>query len=125
MVPSTMYCGGELVARLVVRQALLRGHQALVAADAAVHAGEERQALLHLHRQRLAQLVDVRHHLLHGLLVEVQRPRHVVEDADVVHDQTVGLLLAEGAVGPADGLQEVVVLHRLVEIHHLQDGRRP
>ena len=50
-------------------------------------------------------------------------PGHIVEYADVVHDQAVRLLLAEGAVCPADGLQEVVVLHRLVEIHHLQDGR--
>ncbi len=65
----------------------------------------------------------LRHDLLHGLLVEVQRLGHVVEDADVVHDQAVRLLLAEGAVGAADGLQEVVVLHRLVEIHHLQDRR--
>ena len=63
------------------------------------------------------------HDLLHGLFVEVQRPGHVVEDADVVHDQAVGLFLAEGAVGAADGLQEVVVLHRLVEVHHLQDRR--
>jgi hypothetical protein len=31
------------------------------------------------------------------------------------------LLLATGTVGAADGLQEVVVLHRLIEIHHLQD----
>ena len=115
--------GGELVPHLVVRQALLRGHQTLVAAHRPVHAGEERQALLHLHRQRLPQLVDVRDDLLHRLLVEVQRPRHVVEDADVVHDQTVRLLLAERAVRAADGLQKVVVLHRLVEIHHLQDRR--
>ena len=34
-----------------------------------------------------------------------------------------GLFLAEGAVRPADGLQEVVILHRLVEIHHLQNRR--
>ena len=34
-------------------------HQALVAAHGAVHASEERQTLLHLHGQCLAQLVDV------------------------------------------------------------------
>ena len=83
--------GGELVPRLVVGQALLRGHQTLVAAHGAVHAGEERQALLHLHGEGLAQLIDVADHLLHGLFVEVQGPGHVVEDADVVHDQAVGL----------------------------------
>ena len=62
-------------------------------------------------------------HLLHGLLVEIERLRHVVEDADVVHDQAVGLVLAVGAVGAADRLQQVVVLHRLVEVHRLQDRR--
>ena len=65
----------------------------------------------------------LRHYLLHSLLVEVQGLGHIVEDADVVDDQAVRLLLAAGAVGAADGLQEVMVLHRLVEIHHLQDGR--
>lgn len=45
---------GELVPRGVVRQALLRGHQAFIAADAAVHVGEEGQALQHLHGQCLA-----------------------------------------------------------------------
>src|SRR3712207_7115486 len=56
-------------------------------------------------------------------LFRSQSSGHIVEDADVVHDQTMGLLLTEGAVGATDGLQEVVVFHRLVEIHRLPDGR--
>ena len=123
IVPSTDIFGGELVPHLIVWQALLRGHQTLVSAYAAVHAREKGEAFLHLDRERLPQFVDVRDDLLHGLFIEVERARHVVEDADVIHDQTVGLFLAESPVGPADCLQEVVVLHRLVEIHHLEDGR--
>lgn len=33
------------------------------------------------------------------------------------------LLLAKSAVGAANGLQEVMVLHGLVEVHDLQNGR--
>ena len=58
-----------------------------------------------------------------AFFIELQRLCYIIEHAQVIHDQAVGLGLAEGAVGPANGLQEVVVLHRLVEIHHLQDGR--
>jgi hypothetical protein len=58
-----------------------------------------------------------------ALLVELQRLGHVVEDAEVVHDQAVGLLVAVGAVRAADGLQQRVVPQRLVQVHRLQDGR--
>jgi hypothetical protein len=60
---------------------------------------------------------------LHSFLIEIERSCNVIKDADVVHDQTVSLLLAVGAVGTADRLQQVVVLHRLVQIHDLQDRR--
>ena len=65
----------------------------------------------------------LRDDLLHAFLVELQRLGHVVEDAEVVHDQAVGLLLAVGAVRAADRLQQGVVPQRLVEIHRLQDRR--
>ena len=73
--------------------------------------------------QLVLQLLDVGDDLLDALLVELQRLGHVVKDADVVHDQAVRLLVAIGAVGAADGLQQGVVLHRLVEVHRLQDRR--
>ena len=60
---------------------------------------------------------------MHFFLVKVERPRHVVKDPDIVDDQPVGLFLAQGAVRPADRLQKVVVLHRLVQVHDLQDRR--
>ena len=47
----------------------------------------------------------------------------VVEDAEVVDDQAVGLLLGVGAVRAADRLQQRVVAQRLVEVHRLQDRR--
>ena len=65
----------------------------------------------------------LRYDLLHRLLVEVQRLGHIVEDAEVVDDQAVRLLLAVGAVRAADGLEQGVVLQRLVEVHRLQDRR--
>src|SRR6266478_4707979 len=43
----------ELVAQIVVREALLRGHEAFVAADAPIHAWEEDEAFLHLDGQNL------------------------------------------------------------------------
>ena len=114
--------GGEGIAPIVVGQARLRGDQAFVAADGSIETGEVRQAL----RQRAGQIglqaIEVGDDVLHRFLVEVQRARHVVEDADVVHDQAVGLA-GKRSVGAADRLQQVVFLHRLVEIHRLQDRR--
>jgi hypothetical protein len=57
------------------------------------------------------------------LLVELQRLGHVVEHAEVVDDEAVRLLVAVGAVGAADGLQQRVVAQRLVQVHRLQDRR--
>lgn len=61
--------------------------------------------------------------MLHRFLIESEGLRHIIEDADVIHDKAMGLLLAIGAICTTDGLQEIVVLHRLVEIHHLKDRR--
>src|SRR5206468_11971641 len=57
-------------------------------------------------------------------LVKVQRGLEIREDAEVVHDDA-GALLHRGKrpVGTGDGLEQVVVPQRLVEIHHLLDGR--
>jgi hypothetical protein len=52
---------------------LLRRDQALVAFDAAIHAGKEGQTLLHRLRQPILEFLDVRHHRSHALVVEVQR----------------------------------------------------
>jgi len=102
---------------------LLCFHKPFIAAFCPIYSREECKALLHPDGQRFTQLVDVCDDLLHGSLVEVECTSHVVEYADVVHDEAVGLLLAEGAVSPADGLQEIMVFHRFVEIHRLQDRR--
>jgi hypothetical protein len=69
------------------------------------------------------ELDDVGDDLAEAFFVEFERLGHVVEDAEVVDDQAVGLLVAVGAVGAGDGLQQGVVAHGLVEIHGLQDGR--
>jgi len=39
----------------------------------------------------------------------------------VVNDEAMGLLLAIGSIRSADGLQQIVILHGLIEIHHLKD----
>lgn len=96
--------GREPVAGRVIRQALLRRHQALVTADAAIHAGKKVDTGQHLQRQRLPHLVDVGDHLLDRLLVEIQRLGHVIENADVIDDQAMGLGLAKSAVGATDRL---------------------
>ena len=61
--------------------------------------------------------------LLNAFLVELQCLSDVVEDPQVVHNQTVALLFAVGPIGPADGLEKRVVAQRLVEVHRLKDGR--
>jgi hypothetical protein len=46
----------------------------------------------------------------------------VVGQSDVVHDVTTGLPLGD-PVDSCDGLQQIVVFHLLVDVHHLLDGR--
>ena len=67
------------------------------------------------------QLLDVGDDLLDGLLVEGQRLGDVVEDAEVVDDQAVGLVGRVDPVGAGDRLQEGVLLERLVEVLAVQD----
>ena len=122
--PEHGVLGGECVAHVVVRQALLRRHQALVAGLRAVDAREEREALLHRARRAWSLSPSMfADHAAEALLVELERLRHVVEHAEVVDDETVRLLVAVGAVRAADGLEQRVVAQRLVEVHRLEDGR--
>ena len=69
------------------------------------------------------RLDDIGNDLAEAFFVEFQRFGDVIEDAQVIHDQAVGLFVAVGAVGARDGLQQGVVAHRFVEVHGLQDGR--
>ena len=50
------------------------------------------------------------------LLVERERLGDVVEDAEVVDDQAVGLVRRVDPVGAGDRLQEGVLLERLVQV---------
>ena len=67
--------------------------------------------------------MDIADDRAEALLVELQRLRDVVENAKVVDDEPVGLQIAAGAVGAADGLEQGVVPQRLVQIHRLQYRR--
>ena len=115
--------GRESVACLVVREALLRGDQSLVAGDRAIYPGEPRQAFLHRRGKRGDQLIEVRDDAGDALLVELDRLGHVVEHPEVVDDQSMRLGLAVRPVRAADGLQQRVVTQRHVQVHRLQDGR--
>ncbi len=60
--------------------------------------------------------------------VEGEGLLQLVEDADEIEDEAVGLhhllrLVLVGAIHPGDGLQQGVVAHRLVEIHGVEHGR--
>ena len=112
----------ELVPGLVIRQTVLCRDQPLVAANGSVHTGEERQASRHHAGQLFLEVIQIGDDLLHCLFIEIEGRGHVIEDAEVIHDQAVGLA-GINTVGAADGLQQVVILHRLVEVHHLQNRR--
>ncbi len=94
--------------------------QALVAADGAVHAGEEGQCRVDRRAELGLEFLDVRDDLLDGGLVELERLGDVVEHAEVVDDQAVGLVRVD-PVGAGDGLQEGVLLERLVQVLRVQD----
>jgi hypothetical protein len=74
-------------------------------------------------RQSIDELRDVRYRPLHSLFIELKRLSDVVEDAEIVDNQAVGLLFAIRAVRPADRLQQRMVAQRLVQIHGLQNRR--
>ena len=67
--------------------------------------------------------LDVFDDLLHARIVKGQRFRCIVENADVVHDEPERLSLVIDAIDAADGLEERVVFHGLVEVHALEDRR--
>jgi len=51
-----------------------------------------------------------------------ERALELICEAEVIHDQTAGLVL-EHAIHATDGLHQAVALHRLVGIHRVQAGR--
>ena len=61
--------------------------------------------------------------LLHALVVELECLGDVIEDAEVVHDESVGLRRRIDPVGPGDRLEEIVLLQRLVEVLRVEDRR--
>ncbi len=79
---------------------------------------------LHLLQQQAQGLVGVdgRPPLAVGQGVVLQGGLELVGNADVVDDQTAGLVL-EHPVDPGDGLHQVVATHGLVDIHRVQTGR--
>ena len=71
------------------------------------------------------QRLQVGNHLLHVGFVKGQRSSHIVEDANVIHNQAI-ILAGVGTIYAADTLQQVMLLHRFVQIHHLQNrGIKP
>ena len=104
-------------------KARLRLAKSLEAANLAVNPREERKTVLHKPRQHGLDLGDVLDHIADLLVIELERLGHIVEHADVVDDETIRLRFAVHAVRAADRLQKRMVLHRLVEIHALQDRR--
>ena len=113
----------EGVLRCVVGDRRLCLDEALVAADRSVDAGEERQRSGDGRLELVLEFLDVGDDLLDRLLVERQRLGDVVEDAEVVDDQPMGLVGRIDAVGAGDRLQQRVLLQRLVEVLAVQDRR--
>ena len=76
-----------MVSGVVVRQAGLRCHEPLVPGDGPIHAREVREALLDGFGEAAGKLVDVLDDSGDPLLVELNRPRHIVEHTKVVDDK--------------------------------------
>jgi hypothetical protein len=114
---------GELVAHGVVRQALLRGHQAFVAANGAVHAGKNARHFICMGRalRNSSMLLTT---CCTALLVEVAGPaprrrrcRCKSTIRPWVFSWPYTRLVRQMAC------KQVVVLQRLVQVHGLQDRR--
>ena len=75
--------------------------------------------LLH-HRHPLGH-IEGRIALATAVGVGSQRLLELVGQAEIIHDESTGLVL-EHAVHPCDGLHESVVPHRLVHVHGVQAG---
>ena len=104
---------------------IVAGNESFVAAQGAIYIGEVSQTLLHGFWEFQFQAQHVINNFAEAFFVELQRLGNIIEDAEIIHDETVSLAkhIAVGAVGARDGLQERVIAHWLVEIHGLQDGR--
>ena len=76
----------------------------LVTLQRAVAASKVREALLHRLGQLGTQFGDIRYRFLNALLVELQRLRHIIKDAQIIHDQAMRLFVVVWTIGTADGL---------------------
>ena len=114
--------GKRILLRVRIK-ARLRLPQPLVTADLAIHPREKRKTVLDESRQHRLDLGDVLDDPANLLVVELQSLRDIIEDSDIVDDKSICLRLAVHAVRTADCLQQRVILHRLVEIHALQNRR--
>src|SRR6266550_4756085 len=109
----------EAVPRVIVRETVLSGDQALVSGDGAIDTREVGQAPLHSLRKLANQLADVRDDSGDALIIKLNRLGNIVEDAQVVDDQAVRLGLPVGSIRAADSLEQGVITQGLIEIHRL------
>lgn len=115
--------GGERVAHIVVGQAFLGGDESFVAVEGAVYVREVGETFLHGCGEFGLEVDDIRDDAAETFFVEFERLGNVIEDTEIIHDETVRLFIAVGAVGSRNGLQQGVIAHGLVETHGLQDRR--
>lgn len=57
------------------------------------------------------------------LIVKVESLGNIIKNTDVVNDQAIAFVMAIDPIRPADRLQQGMILHRLVEVHNLEDWR--
>ena len=113
----------EVLCGFRIAQAAQRGQQAFASVvDRDVL--EELHAARDFARDYRPQRLPVDQRLFADVLVEVERLLQVGEDAEVVHHYARALLHRwQWPIRPGDGLEQVVVAQRLVEVHHLLDWR--
>ena len=101
----------------------MRRHQPFPAFQCAVDAGKILQTFPEQFGKFPLHFADICNHAPHTFFVKVQRPRHVIENPDIVNDKPVSFPFVIRPVRAANSLQKRVVFHRLVQIHGLQNGR--
>ena len=99
----------------------MRCHQAFPAFNGSVDTHEIAQALFEKGRELLLDFFDVCDDATHTVFIEIESLCYVIEDTNIVNDQTMRFTLIIGSVSAADGLKESVVLHRLVKVHCLKN----
>ena len=119
---NTIICA-KLISQVLRRQAVLRSGKSFPAINSPINSREESKTFAHQFGNLCFHFINVGDDFFESSLIKVKSVGELFEDANIIDDQAVGLRVPVDTVCSANCLQKGMILHRLVQIHCLQNRR--